>query len=40
MIDRQIGDEELVIGDRVLAEADMHGRTISFRTVIVKVNPD
>jgi c-di-GMP-binding flagellar brake protein YcgR len=40
MIDRQIDDEELAIGDRVLAEADMFGRAISFRTVIVKVNPD
>jgi c-di-GMP-binding flagellar brake protein YcgR len=40
MIDRQINDEELAIGDRVLAEADLYGRTIAFRTVIVKVNPD
>jgi hypothetical protein len=40
MIDRQFDDEELVIGDRVLAEADIYGRTISFRAVIVKVNPD
>lgn len=40
MIDRHIDDEEFAIGDRVLAEADIFGRAISFRTVIVKVNPD
>ena len=40
MIDRQFAEDELVIGDRVLVEADIYGRTISFRTVIVKINPD
>ena len=40
MIDQQFAEDELVIGDRVLVEADIYGRTISFRTVIVKINPD
>jgi c-di-GMP-binding flagellar brake protein YcgR len=40
MIDRESVEEELAIGDRVLAEVDIYGRTVSFRTVIVKICPD
>ena len=40
MSDLNNGDGELAIQDRVLVEADIDGRTVYFRAVMVKVCPD
>ena len=39
MIDTEVVEDELAIQDRVLVEADLYGRLVSFRAVIVRVCP-
>ncbi len=39
MIDRESVEDDLAIQDRVLVEAEIYGRPVSFRTVIVRICP-